>query len=84
MVPQNNVASNMWHSRDVTALASKFETLPVFIDLDLASSQGAAANGGPIGGQTRITLRNDHVQYMLTWFGISFVTTVLWFKRFIF
>lgn len=23
--------------------------------------------GGPIGGQTRVTLRNDHLQYVFTW-----------------
>lgn len=24
--------------------------------------------GGPIGGQTRVTLRNEHMQYVITWF----------------
>lgn len=23
--------------------------------------------GGPIGGQTRVTLRNEHMQYIITW-----------------
>ena len=23
--------------------------------------------GGPVGGQTRVTLRNDHLQYIFTW-----------------
>lgn len=23
--------------------------------------------GGPIGGQTRVTLRNEHLQYIITW-----------------
>eukprot|EP00092_Neocalanus_flemingeri_P003753 GFUD01004038.1.p1 GENE.GFUD01004038.1~~GFUD01004038.1.p1 ORF type:complete len:292 (-),score=54.34 GFUD01004038.1:26-901(-) len=83
MVPPNKVETNKWHSRDLEALSTKLSTRPVFVDLDLESSRAAAHYGGPIGGQTRISLRNDHVQYMLTWFGMSAVTTLLWLKRFI-
>ena len=83
MVPPNKVETNKWHSRDVDALAAKLDTRPVFVDLDLESSRAAAHYGGPIGGQTRISLTNDHVQYMLTWFGMSAITTLLWLKRFI-
>lgn len=24
--------------------------------------------GGPIGGQTRVTLRNEHLSYIITWY----------------
>jgi len=84
MVPPNKVDTNRWHSRDISALASKLGTQEVFIDLDLETSRAAANLGGPVGGQTRISLRNDHAQYMLTWFGTSAITTLLWFKRFVF
>ena len=84
LTPRNDVTSSQWHSRDVTALAARLDTLPVFVDLDLDSSREAAARGGPVGGQTRISLRNDHVQYMMTWWGVSAVTTFLWLKRFVF
>jgi len=81
--PPNNVKTDSWHSRDVEALADKLGTLPVFIDLDLESSRESALKGGPIGGQTRITLRNDHVQYMMTWWGVTAVTLLLWIKKFV-
>jgi len=84
MVPPNKVETNKWHSRDVDALAAKLDTQPVFVDLDLDSSRAAAEFGGPIGGQTRISLRNDHVQYMMTWFGLSAITSFLWMKRFVY
>lgn len=29
---------------------------------------GSTTPGGPIGGQTRVTLRNEHMQYMVTWY----------------
>ena len=83
LTPQNDVTKDMWYSRDVEALAEKFETLPVFIDLDLESSKEAALKGGPIGGQTRIALRNDHVQYMLTWWTVSALTFILWIMKFV-
>lgn len=35
---------------------------PIFIDADFHST----APGGPIGGQTRVTLRNEHMQYIPT------------------
>lgn len=83
LTPQNQVEKSTWFSRDVTGLASKLGTEPVFLDLDLESGRYAADRGGPIGGQTRVSLRNDHVQYMLTWWGISLATTLLWLKRFV-
>ena len=81
--PPNDVKSDRWQSRDVEALANKLDTLPVFLDLDLESSREAALSGGPIGGQTRISLRNDHAQYMMTWWGLTAGTTLLWLKRFV-
>ena len=84
LTPQNDVQKDMWYSRDVEALAEKLGTLPVFIDLDLESSRESAMKGGPIGGQTRISLRNDHVQYMMTWWAASAITALLWLRRFVF
>lgn len=82
--PPNKVETNSWFSRDINALAAKLNTKQVFLDLDAESSRYAADRGGPVGGQTRISLRNEHVQYMLTWWGISLATLFLWSKRFIF
>ena len=31
------------------------------------SAVATTVQGGPIGGQTRISLRNDHLQYVFTW-----------------
>jgi len=83
LMPNNKEDTFRWHSRDVAALASKLNTQPVFLDLDLESSRDVAQRGGPVGGQTRIALRNDHVQYMLTWWGLTLVTTILWIQKFV-
>jgi len=83
MVPKNEVEKVTWFSRDIDALASRLGTEKIFLDLDMVSSLYAAERGGPVGGQTRISLANSHVQYMLTWWGASLATTLLWLKRFV-
>jgi len=83
LTPKNREDNLIWFSRDVPALAKKLRTLPILFDLDLASSQEAAQMGGPVGGQTRISLTNDHAQYMFTWWAISAITTILWLQKFV-
>uniref|UniRef100_A0A8B9ZUJ5 SURF1-like protein n=1 Tax=Anas zonorhyncha TaxID=75864 RepID=A0A8B9ZUJ5_9AVES len=39
--------------------------------------------GGPIGGQTRVSLRNEHMQYIVTWYGLCAATSFLWYRKFI-
>lgn len=36
--------------------------------LILFFSKASTISGGPVGGQTRVTLRNDHLQYIFTWY----------------
>ena len=84
LTPPNDVKAARWFSRDVAALAERLQTVPVFVDLDLESSREAAGRGGPVGGQTRISLTNDHAQYMFTWWGVTVISTFLWLKRFVF
>lgn len=60
-------------------MSSKLGTLPVFIDADGTST----IPGGPIGGQTRVTLRNEHLSYIVTWYGLSLLTTYMWYLKYI-
>ncbi|XP_070811851.1 surfeit locus protein 1 isoform X1 [Pituophis catenifer annectens] len=78
-VPENNVEQNTWFYRDLDAMARVTGAEPIFIDADYRSS----VPGGPIGGQTRVTLRNEHMQYILTWYTLCAATSFLWYKRFI-
>ncbi|XP_012520150.1 PREDICTED: surfeit locus protein 1 isoform X2 [Propithecus coquereli] len=67
-VPENNPEGNHWYYRDLEAMAKITEsTVP----------------GGPIGGQTRVTVRNEHMQYIITWYGLCAATSYLWFKKFL-
>ncbi|KAM5186694.1 surfeit locus protein 1 isoform 2-T2 [Callospermophilus lateralis] len=78
-VPENNPERNHWHYRDLEAMARVTGSDPVFIDADFQST----VPGGPIGGQTRVTLRNEHMQYIITWYGLCAATSYLWFKKFL-
>ncbi len=60
---KNDPVKNSWLYRDVDHMAAVANTLPILVDCDAASS----VDGGPIGGQTRIVLRNAHLQYIITW-----------------
>ncbi|CAL8318224.1 unnamed protein product [Lota lota] len=78
-VPPNDVDRNSWHYRDLEAMSSVAETQPIFIDADFEST----IPGGPIGGQTRVTLRNEHMQYITTWYGLCAATSYMWYAKFI-
>lgn len=39
--------------------------------------------GGPIGGQTRISLRNEHLSYIMTWYSLSGITSYMWYRQFL-
>lgn len=78
-VPENNPERNHWHYRDLEAMARLTGAEPIFIDADFKST----VPGGPIGGQTRVTLRNEHLQYIITWYGLCAATSYLWCKKFL-
>ncbi|CAN9504430.1 unnamed protein product [Ophioblennius macclurei] len=78
-VPNNDVVRNRWHYRDLDAMSSATGAEPIFIDADF----GSTIPGGPIGGQTRVTLRNEHMQYVVTWYGLCAATSYMWYAKFI-
>lgn len=78
-VPNNDAERNRWHYRDLDAMSQVTGAVPIFIDADYAST----VPGGPIGGQTRITLRNEHMQYIVTWYGLCAATSYMWYTKFI-
>lgn len=74
----NDPATNQWFNRDIVALSRVLGTEPAFIDADHKST----VSGGPIGGQTRVTLRNEHMSYIFTWFSLTAITSLMWYKRY--
>jgi len=53
----------IYYSRDVDSMAKLVDSEPILIDAVVENN----VPGGPIGGQTNISLRNEHVSYIITW-----------------
>lgn len=73
--PNNDEVNNRWHYRDLEAMAHVAGTEPIMIDAVLEST----VKDGPIGGQTRVSLRNEHVQYIITWYSLALFTSIMWY-----
>lgn len=69
----------MFMYRDVPRMCHITGADPIFIDAKYEST----FPGGPVGGQTRVTLRNEHLSYVVTWFSLSAFTAFLWWKQII-
>lgn len=65
-----------WNYCDVYGFSNILNTLPLIIDAD----EKSCFPGGPIGGQTRVTMRNEHLNYVITWYSLSAATLLLWFQ----
>ncbi|XP_030372462.1 SURF1-like protein [Scaptodrosophila lebanonensis] len=64
--------------RDLPRMCSSTGAAPVFLD---AVYNEQVAPHSPVGGQTRVTLRNDHLSYLITWFSLSAATSYLWYRQ---
>jgi surfeit locus 1 family protein len=68
--PDNEPEANRWFWRDEDAMARSMfpgesvRVAPFFLEAE----KGEAAGGWPEGGQTRLDLPNNHLQYAITWF----------------
>lgn len=69
--------SEMYLYRDVPRMCQQTGADPIFLD----AKHESTIQGGPIGGQTRITLRNEHMSYIVTWYSLSAFTAFLWWKQ---
>jgi surfeit locus 1 family protein len=78
LVPQNRPGDNFWFFVDIPAMAATVgldRVLPFYVEAGPAPNPG----GFPIGGQTRIALPNDHLQYAITWYLFALTLVVIYF-----
>jgi surfeit locus 1 family protein len=75
--PDNNPAKNRWFRLDIAQMAKATGLgpfKPYYIDAGPKPNPG----GYPVGGQTRMTIRNEHLQYAITWFALGFIGIVIY------
>lgn len=70
----------IFYYRDLSQMAEAVGAAPVFLDADANSS----VPDGPVGGQTNVTLRNEHLSYIFTWYALSAASAFMWIKKFVF
>ncbi len=88
LLPDNAPSDRIWYWKDFPGMAAAMglgatEILPFFVDL----SAYDRSIEGPVGGVTRVTLPNRHLQYAVTWFGLAAALAliagfVVWRHRF--
>ncbi|CAG9771012.1 unnamed protein product [Ceutorhynchus assimilis] len=76
---KNKEGSNLYFYRDLNSMCASTGASPIFLDQTIDYN----APGGPIGGQTRVTLRNEHLSYVITWFSLGAVTSYMWYRMYL-
>src|SRR6202035_4495318 len=74
LTPAENIAKRLWFTRDHLAMARALgwgqggsQVAPFYIDLE----QPVPAGGIPKPGALEVHLKDDHLQYALTWFALA-------------
>lgn len=70
--PPNSDDGQEWYTADVFEMG-KFYGFDAkeFYHFRVFARHGGAPNDLPLGGQVRVSIPNDHLEYTLTWFGIA-------------
>ena len=82
-VPKDDPAHNLWFVRDPIAIAAAkgWGEVPAFyVELEAPQPPG----GFPRPGRLKAGLRNEHLQYAVTWYGLAaavIVMFVVWLRR---
>jgi cytochrome oxidase assembly protein ShyY1 len=80
--PNDDPARNLWFVRDHLAIAAAKGwgvVAPFFIDLEAP----VPPSGWPRPGVLKVSIRNEHLQYAITWYGLAgalAIMFVLWLK----
>jgi cytochrome oxidase assembly protein ShyY1 len=70
LTPPENPAKRLWFTRDHLAMARTLgwnDVAPFYIDLETP----VPASGIPKPGPLEVHLKDDHLQYAITWFGLA-------------
>jgi surfeit locus 1 family protein len=83
--PADDPARGAWFTRDTGLIAAHLQlerAAPFSVDADATPNPG----GWPRGGATVIAIKNDHLSYALTWYGlaatlVAVLALVMWRRR---
>jgi cytochrome oxidase assembly protein ShyY1 len=75
LTPAQNPAARLWFVRDHRAMAKALgwgEVAPFYIDLEAPVPESGIPKPGPLD----VHLKDDHLQYAVTWFGLAAVVMI--------
>ncbi|OJJ00642.1 hypothetical protein ASPVEDRAFT_40182 [Aspergillus versicolor CBS 583.65] len=79
--PDNKPEEGRFYFPDVEQMAELTDSQPVWIEQtmvqDLIAAMDREAKGIPIGRAAEVNLRNNHSQYIFTWYGLSLATSIM-------
>ena len=79
--PDNKPEKNEWYFPDIESMARVSGSAPVWIEAtmlpDLIMTWDREQKGIPIGRPAEVNLRNNHTQYIFTWFSLSLATSIM-------
>jgi surfeit locus 1 family protein len=75
--PDNEPQRNLWFSADVEAMARSAGLAGVRPYL-VEGLRQPIPGGFPVGGEIQVALRNDHLQYAITWFSLAVALVVIY------
>ncbi|KAJ5819802.1 hypothetical protein N7474_005393 [Penicillium riverlandense] len=79
--PDNKPQEGKFYFPDVLQMAEFSGSQPILIEAtmvpDLLEAYDRQAKGIPIGRAAEVNLRNNHSQYIFTWFGLSLATSIM-------
>ena len=73
LTPPENIAKRLWFTRDHLAMARALgwaraaSVAPFYIDLETPVPESGIPKPGPL----TVHLKDDHLQYAITWFGLA-------------
>jgi cytochrome oxidase assembly protein ShyY1 len=86
LTPSENLAKRLWFTRDISSMARTLgwnqdgrQVAPFYIDLE----SPMPASGVPKPGPLSIHLKDDHLQYAITWFSLAIAVMIaflLWLR----
>ncbi|EER24416.1 SURF1 family protein [Coccidioides posadasii C735 delta SOWgp] len=79
--PDNKPEEGKFYFPDVNQMAEFTGSQPIWVEEtmqpELLEQYHREANGIPIGRPPEVNLRNNHTQYIFTWYGLSLATSVM-------
>jgi len=81
--PDNKPEEGLWYFPDVAQMAAQSGSQAVWIEetfgQDMMGTLDRQAKGIPIGRPAEVNLRNNHTQYIFTWYALAAATSIMFY-----